>query len=545
MIIEPSSLPSSTWNVCIVGTGPVGMALALEFERLGRDVLLIESGGMDVDKEIADASNAIVVDDRRHAPMALTVCRALGGTSWTWGGRCVPYDDVDFFCRDAVQGVNWPISHDEIRPWYSVAANYLFCGGDRFSAPCPRKLNDGITVDCLERWTINPRIIEMVRDRLLRSSSIRIALNTTLAGIHLSADGSRVESLGVVTPAGPASIVSRRTILAAGGVESTRLLLHFQQSYPGHFGGVDGPLGRYYMGHISGKIATIQFDRPDEAADFDFLRDTDGSYFRRRFMLTAAAQLENKLLNAAFWPDNPHFYDPGHRSGVLSAVFLALAFPPTGRLLLPEAIRRAHTGPRPYKLAQHLRNVVFGAPRAAFDICRILRDRFLRKPRKPGFLVPNKGGEYALLYHAEQIPNPESRIRLSKEKDAFGVPRALIDLQFTGQDVDSVLRSHIVLDRSLRTNGVGRLKFWYPENALRKAVWDQASDGYHQIGSARMGLDPAQSVVDANLKVHGLDNFYVASSAAFPTSGQANSTMLAVAFAMRLAHQLAAEPAAS
>ena len=60
-----------------------------------------------------------------------------------------------------------------------------------------------------------------------------------------------------------------------------------------------------------------------------------------------------------------------------------------------------------------------------------------------------------------------------------------------------------------------------------------------------MGLDPAQSVVDPNLKVHGLDNFYVASSAAFPTSGQANSTLLAVAFAMRLAHQLAAEPAAS
>ena len=172
------------------------MALALEFERLGQDVLLIESGGMKADQQTDDASRAILVDDRRHASMALTVCRALGGTSWTWGGRCVPYDDIDFFRRDAVKDVHWPISHDEIRPWYSVAANYLFCGGDRFSAPYARNLNDGIAVDCLERWTINPRIILMVRDRLLRSSRIRIALNTTLAGIHLSTDGSRVESLG-------------------------------------------------------------------------------------------------------------------------------------------------------------------------------------------------------------------------------------------------------------------------------------------------------------------------------------------------------------
>jgi choline dehydrogenase-like flavoprotein len=464
---------------------------------------------MEVNKETADASRAILADERRHAPMELAVCRALGGTSWTWGGRCVPYDDIDFLHRDVVHGVHWPISHDEVRPWYTLAANYLFCGEHRFSIPYHRDLSHEITLNSLERWTTEPRIILMVREKLLRSSRIQIALNTTLTGIHLSPDGNRVESLDVMTPSGRSTVAARRIILAAGGVESTRLLLHFQQQYPRLFGGVDGPLGRYYMGHISGKIATIRFDRPAEAAQLDFQRDSDGSYYRRRFMLSTMAQLENSLLNAAFWPDNPHFYDPGHRSGVLSAVFLALAFPPTGRRLLPEAIRLAHTGPRPYKLAQHLRNAAFGAPRAAFDFYRILRDRFLRKPR------------------------------LSTEEDAFGVPRAIIDLQFSEQDVDSVLRSHMILDKSLRANGIGRLKFWYPDDELREAIWNQASDGYHQVGSARMGLDPAESVVDANLKVHGLDNFYLASSAVFPTSGQANSTMLAVALAMRLAHQLA------
>jgi len=293
------------------------------------------------------------------------------------------------------------------------------------------------------------------------------------------------------------------------------------------------------MGHISGKIASIQFDDPDSFQDLDFKLDTNGAFYRRRFMLATQAQLQHKVLNTAFWPDNPPFYDPAHRSGVLSSVFLALAFPPTGRRLLPEAIRLVHTGPRPYKLAAHLRNAILGAPRGAVDMVRILRDRFLRKPRKPGFLVRNRGGKYALHYHAEQIPTAASRIQLTREIDAYGVPRARIDLRFTEQDVDSVLESHRVLDQSLRANGIGHLNYWYPPDTVREHIWQMAADGFHQVGGARMGADPTQSVVDANLKIHGLDNLYVASSAVFPTTGQANSTLLAVAFAMRLANRLA------
>jgi hypothetical protein len=326
-----------------------------------------------------------------------------------------------------------------------------------------------------------------------------------------------------------------------GGVETTRLLLATQQRWPNHFGGVDGVLGRYYMGHISGKIASIVFDRADDIKDLDFTLDGTGSFYRRRLMLTTEAQLENRVLNTAFWPDNPPFYDPKHGSGVLSAVWMALAIPVTGRQLVSEGIRLAHTGPRPYPVMAHLKNAILGAPRGAADLVNILRDRFIKKPKKPGFLVPNKGGRYALHYHAEQIPHWDSRITLSAETDKFGVPRAHIDLRFQEEDVTSVIKSHAVLDAALRENGLGRLEYWYEGDRLRGKVWDAAADGYHQVGTTRMGEDPATSVVDPQLKVHGVKNLYIASSSVLVTTGQANSTFVAVALALRLASKLAAE----
>ena len=538
MKLDSFPIAESTWDICIVGTGPVGMAMALEFDRLGRDVLVLESGGLKIDPALIPAVRAEIADERRHAPMELTVCRALGGTSWTWGGRSVPYDDVDFAPRSFVPDSDWPMTHEEIRPWYNRAAEYTLCGGDRFTISYKRSLTHGLTLDSVERWATESRLILRHRERLLDSPRIHVSLYSTVTGLCLTRDGDGVQALEVSTPSGPRLVRARQIVLALGGVETTRLLLNVQERNPNLFGGIGGPLGRYYMGHISGKIADIIFDRPSDFSDLDFKLDTNRSWYRRRFMLAEEAQVEHRLQNTAFWPDNPHFYDPSHKSGVLSSVFLALAFPPTGRRLLSEAIRQAHIGPPPYPFAAHLRNAILGAPRGAADVYRILRDRFLRKPRKPGFLVSNRGGRYALHYHAEQTPQAESRIRLARETDKFGLHRAVIDLRFAEQDVDSVIRSHEVLDQALRANGIGRLELWYSPEQTRSKVWEQATDGFHQVGSIRMGHDPATSVVNRNLRTHDLANLYIASSAVFPTSGQANSTLLAVALGVRLVHQL-------
>ncbi len=350
------------------------------------------------------------------------------------------------------------------------------------------------------------------------------------------------DDITVVTPARRYRLRARSFVLAGGGVGTTRIMLGHQQQRPLAFGGKQGALGRFYMGHLSGKIASIMLDTPDEAGHFDFFRAADGIYARRRLVLDAETQLKEKLLNVSFWFDNPPFYDAAHHSGILSAIFLMLSLPPVGRSLLSEAVRLAHLGAGPRRYSAHLSNLARAPHRTVAAAAEIIRDRFLARPPKPGFLVRNKGGRYALHFHAEQNPNAESRIRLAAGNEgADELPRLTLDLRYSRADADSVARSHALVDAALRSSRRGRLEYWYPPAELHGRILDQASGGFHQIGTTRMSRDPKDGVVDENLRVHGTRNLFVASSSVFPTSGQANPTFLAVALGIRLARHMADE----
>jgi choline dehydrogenase-like flavoprotein len=169
----------------------------------------------------------------------------------------------------------------------------------------------------------------------------------------------------------------------------------------------------------------------------------------------------------------------------------------------------------------------------------IVRQRFLQSTRKPGF-VDNRKDRYPLYYHGEHAPNPNSRVRLSGERDALGLPRVVVDLQFADVDANSVVESHALLDAWLTRKAIGRLDYFDAPEERSGRVLEQACDGYHQIGLTRMSSSPRQGIVDVNCKVHDVDNLFVASSSVFPTSGQANPTLLAVAMAARLAEHLEA-----
>lgn len=525
-------------SVCIVGAGPAGIALALACETRGWSVLLIESGGEVPSRYASELSKAEVLDASRHAPMELASCRALGGTSHWWGGRCVPFDDIDFSPRPWVPETVWPIGHEDVRTWYHQAADFFRCGPARFeSRVAPWRALEGVALYDLERWAPRVNVGLEHKARLAGSSRITVVLGATVTALAFSADGKSITALTIADPVTVKTISVGLCVLACGGLETTRLLLAAREQRRDAFGGPGGALGRHYMGHISGKIADLVLEDPGEVRALDYFLD-DGVFARRRFTLPAAVQREQACLNIAFWADNPPFHDPAHKSGVLSLVWLALAVPLVGKRLLSEAIRLSHLGPPPFKYLAHLGNI-FSSPWKTLAIFfRIVYDRFLHKPRKPGFLVPNEGGRYALHYHAEHLPGPQSRVTLASETDALGVPRLTIDLRYCDRDAESVLRAHELLDKSLRAARLGRLDYRIAENERMQAILTQAGDGFHQLGTTRMGEHPDTSVVDRNCRVHGISNLYIASTSVFPSSGQANPTLLVVAMALRLAEHL-------
>lgn len=529
-------------DVAVVGSGPVGLKLSLALADAGLKVQLVEAGVDGHDAVRQATCDAEIADPQHHAPMSLAVRRAFGGTSHLWGGRAVPFDTVDFAPREWVPGADWPFALGDLAPWYEEACRFLDCGPAEFSdGTFARERVNGLHVERLERWCAQPNLTGVHGARVKAHSNIRVMLGTTVLRIDVDPERGTVRRLVAVRDDGEQPIRARAFAIAAGGLETTRLLLASREENPALFGGPDGSLGRYYMGHLFGSIADITFDREGEDRGFDFKRDASGRYVRRRFTLDRDTQLAHKLLNMSAWPEPAPMDNPQHQSGILSMAYLALATPGLGSLLSPEAIRARKVGHGPVRVWPHLRNVLTDIPGSASFAARFAKQRYFSKVRLPGFFVANAARRYAFHYHAEQAPNASSLVRLSDTRDALGQRRLVIAPRFGESDAESIVRTHTLMDEALRASGLGRLSYGIEEGKRTAAVLEQASDGFHQIGTARMSSDPRRGVVDANARVHGLSNLFLAGSAIFPSSGQANPTLTAVALAARLATRLTDE----
>lgn len=539
-------------DVCVVGAGPVGLASALTLADAGCEVLLLESGHPHRDEAAQSLSTAKVLDPVAHAPMAHAVQRGLGGTSALWGGRCVPLDGVDFQQRAQVPGSGWPLPQAEAETCLDEACRFLGAGPAAFDVrachgmptaerPLASKLaNDEVLcATALERWSGTPNAWLAHQQRAQQHPRLRILTGHTCTGWQQAPDGEVTQTTVLDHQTGQTrGVRAKAHILAAGGVESARLILNSMLQPQGLRPAAADLVGRFYMGHPSGKLAEIQWHGPADETLYGFEWHAD-TYVRRRLTISAAAQSRHQLQNIAFWLDNPPIADASHGSGLLSAAYLALSMPVVGARLAPAAIReRMLQGQQP-KTLQHLWNCLRSPWATAVFASSFAYRRYVAQPRLPGFFTQSRNNRYALHFHAEQAPNPHSRVLLGEEQDAAGVRRAVIDLRWSEQDLDAVVRAHDVLDQALRAQGVGQLHHLHPPQDRHRVVREQSIDGFHQIGTLRMGHSPDTGVTDANGTVFGTRNLHVAGSALFPTSGQANPTLMAVALAMRQARQLA------
>jgi GMC oxidoreductase/Pyridine nucleotide-disulphide oxidoreductase len=543
-------------RLVVIGAGPAGIVTALEAASRGVDVILIETGNRKQEPRYQQLSLAHVRQPDMHAPVELTISRQLGGTSSIWGGRCVPYDRVDFIERDALADSVWPVTYEDLQPYFGRTCEWMLCGRPIFDvhqlghlppSMIPGLEDGDVCTSALERWSLPTDFGKVYFHRLRDAANLTVITDATCVRIDLDEDRARARSIECKTLSGRIfTVLADDIVISAGGLESARLLLCSPGRDGRSIGDHSGQLGHWYMSHLDGVIADLVLTTPVEDTIYWYERDIDGSYVRRRFTFAESYLIEHGLNNISGWIANPELSDAHHGNARLSFTYLAL-ISPLGFLFAPPAQRLPLTGTRipgtPYGMAErssvfaHLSNMArhpIEVAKFVFDFA--IKRVFSRGRKPPGFFVPSRGNRYPLQYHAEHLPHYESCVRLSDDTDELGMPKLDTDIVFTDDDVKGVLAAHRHWDSYLRAQGVGRLE--YRSDDLAEAVRERTGGGFHQVGVTRMSKDPNDGVVDENLAVHGVPNLFVVSSSVFVTSGQANSTFMILAFALRLIEHL-------
>lgn len=483
MIVDATEIEAGSTleaDLCIVGSGPAGMAIARRFDGTSVRVLMLESGGFERSSAVQTlyAGRSI---GRRYFDIDACRQRYFGGSSNCWAGLCRPLDPEDFTARDWVPHSGWPIDHAALAPWYREAEALLGLDATGWQVPPAhgpaRWPLDARVESRFFKLSAPIRLGKTERARLTRSTNVRICLNATVVRIGLTANTKRVDRLHVRRSVGTGGFTVRaqRYVLACGGIENPRLLLASDAEQARGVGNQHDLVGRYFMEHPHTDRHGVLIGGAALKAPHFYRRHRMGTQrIWGHFMLSAATRQAERLLSAAvvFLP---------HRAN-----------PPP----LSDAVHAASRW-------------MDGAPGASTRLT---------------FGTPS-----------EQVPNPESRVRLDSARDRLGVPRAMLDWRVRAVDKYSVERTHAILAEALAAAGIGRVRLTLPKGPrFPKAV----NGGRHHMGTTRMHADPKRGVVDADCRVHGVADLYVAGSSVFPTSGSANPTLTLTALAFRLATHL-------
>ena len=548
MIDDATSIATGTVlqaDVCIVGGGAAGVTVALELLASGKSVLVLESGGHAEKAETQSLYAGETADADMHPPPDKYRYRVFGGSTTIWGGRCIPYDPIDFEKRDYVPGSGWPFSHVELAPHYPranelvEAGKFAYTAEQAYDASSPPMI-DGfnstrVTQNTLERFSMPTNFGATYGPTLTAATNVRVLLHANVTAIRLASDGTTVDHLDCATLAGTTfTVKAGRYVLATGGLEVPRLLLASNDVHKHGIGNEHDHVGRYLQAHIAGTLGTVIVNKPRGAVHHGYVVTSDGVYARRRFALTAETQRALRIGNIIARLHFADLPDPAHRSGILSGLYLAKAWIPF------EYSKRLDDGQQRTVglLARHAWNVVTDPVDTVSFAWNWVTKRTLAKRKFPSVVIRSKANRFSLDFHSEQQPNPDSRVTLIAERDALGVPRIRIDWRYTAWDVETVRVALRVIKEELETTNCGTL-IWN-EKSLDDEIMRFGAYGGHHIGTARMSADPKDGVVDANCKVHGVDNLYVASGAVMPTSSQANPTLTIVAISVRLGRYLAA-----
>jgi choline dehydrogenase-like flavoprotein len=507
MHIDARLLPGDTLiegDICIVGTGPAGLSIAMEWNHTPYKVILLEGGGFDYDDQVQD-SYAGKTTGQRYFPLKSTRLQYFGGTSNHWAGFCSPFDPLDFEKRDWVPHSGWPIRKADLDPFYARAQKILDLGPYEYDVaywqkqdPALRSLLPDNPAIWNKVWQFSPptRLGQKYGSDVRQSKNIHLYTYSHLVDITANEQVTEIEKITVRNLAGRQHTVkAKRFILACNTIQNARILLAANKQAPRGLGNDNDLVGRYFMEHVEIKSAWLHLLAPDPLKLY--LLEFGITKMRCELAISREMQEKYRTLSgtASFFPSaQAKNFKP-------SIDTWNDADPRKNEEIMKKNMAATHHG----------------------------------KEAHPG------AGDTLFMFKTriEQAPNPDSRVTLDTEKDALGMPRAILHWVLTPLEKRSIRKLYELIGQQAGLAGVGRVQLMEYLQDPGDDSWPEfTSGGWHHMGTTRMSDDPRTGVVDGNGKVHGIANLFVAGGSCFVTAAAPNPTLTIVALSLRLSDHL-------
>jgi choline dehydrogenase-like flavoprotein len=559
MIEDARKIPSGASlqaDLCVVGGGAAAICLTLEYMKSGKSVLVIPGGGANQTAEGIDLYRGDVEPPGSHEPLEENRLRMWGGTTTVWGGRCVPFDPIDFMARPWIPESGWPLKHEDLEGYVERANRLSEAGAADFDARSvfPNRQaeiiagmdNDEIVSWPLERWSVPTDYSKRYHKDLDEAHNVRVLLHAHAIHLQLDETGQRVEHVKTACrPGREFSVHGTVTVIACGALENARLLLASNDVAANGIGNNHDLVGRYYQSHRFGVCGHAILHHPTEGFIYDFEKDAEGVYCRRRFWLTPQAQEAHGVNNIVGFFFRTVSGESEHRNAMVSTVLLIkilLGGAKKGPARLLQILKQQR-----HEIADHLWIILKDFPSVFSQLMAVAYTRFVQKRRLPMVLPPRKSNHFPLFFQSEHAPSRDSRVVLEpSSRDAFGVPRLKAKIKFSEIDYRTVKTFVTLFKKRMEESGKGTFRLLEKDqDLLEHPDLRRFNSNSHNIGTTRMATRPEDGVVDTDCKVFGVDNLYVAGSSVFPTSSHANPTLLIIALAIRLADHIPRQFSAS
>lgn len=481
--------------------------MALSLAGTSHSVVVLESGGFEYDDRVQDLQ-AGRVTGQKYYPLRSTRLRLFGGTTNHWGGMCSRFEPMAFEKREWIDGSGWPISHHDLVPHYAEAEGILGLQDGRplqvawqpdLTSPDLLPLDSSLFYHKL--WKVSPpshsRVGLSSRQRIVQSHNVVLYSYATATNLVTSDDLGKVVEVEAANHDGVTLRVRARAfVLACCAIQNARLLLASNRQIESGIGNSRDLVGRCFMENLEIHGAELWFMQPRAIGPYVWSKASAQS--RLELALTEGVQRQLKIAN-------------GHLSFVPLIVDQRIA--PLIDLWRSRDPRKNES-----------------------DVGEAHRDA--RMSRMERLLNHDRYRAFSVVLRLEQVPNVHSRVTLDGERDELGVPRAAMHWAFTTLEKSSMRAIYSLLGRQVGMAGIGRVRLREELAVPQEGVLPPISGGWHHMGTTRMSADPREGVVDADCRVHGMANLYVAGSSCFPNGAAVNPTLTLLALALRLAEHL-------